>query len=338
MEPVRFGNSGLFVSPLCLGTMMFGGQTDFTESQKIADYCLDNGIFFWDTADMYSTGESERFCGRLLKGRRENVILATKVWAKMKPHPNAQKLSARNIIRACEESLQRLQTDWIDIYYLHLPDHDTPIEETLRAVEDLCRSGKVRYIGCSNYRAWEIVTMLSTANQNGWQPILAVQPPYNLVNRDIEVELLPMTKHHGLGVASYSPLARGVLTGKYGSGKVPSTSRLDRNDRRFLQAEWRQQSVEIAEQLRPLAAEIGGTLGQVATRWAAANSLIHSVIIGPKTLNQAKESVGAMKLPWTQRAEEIIDALVPPGCHSGKAFFDTNYFPVTGRCPVWSSD
>ena len=333
MEAVRFGNSGLQVSPLCLGTMMFGGQTDFTESQKIADYCLDEGVFFWDTADMYSTGESENFCGKLLKGRREQVVLATKVWAQMKPHPNAQKLSARNIIRACEDSLRRLQTDWIDIYYMHLPDRETPLEETLRAMEDLCRSGKVRYIGCSNYRAWEIVRLLATAKQHGWQPVLAVQPPYNLVNRDIEVELLPMTKHYGLGVASYSPLARGVLTGKYSNQVVPKNSRLDRKDRRFLQAEWRQQSVEIAEKLRLLADEMGGTLGQLATRWAVANTLIHSVIIGPKTLKQAKEAIESLKLPWPTHAESTIDELVPPGCHSGNGFFDSNYFPVTGRQP-----
>lgn len=334
--PVSFGKSGLMVSPMCLGTMMFGGATPDNDAHTIADMALDQGVFFWDTADMYSTGASEKVCGRLLKGRRNEVVLATKVFATMSDHPNDRGLSARHIINACEQSLARLQTDWIDLYYLHFPDN-TPIEETLRAMEDLCRSGKVRYIACSNYRAWEVVGLIHKAKQHNWQPINAIQPLYNIVNRDVEVELLPMAEHYGLGVASYSSLARGILTGKYGGGAIPKKSRLDRKDRRFLQAEYRTESIEVAEQLAPLAQRLNCTRSQLATRWAMANQSIHSVIIGPRTIEQAKDALGALDVSWDQEAESFVDTLIPPGCHSGKAFFDQNYAPILGRKPTFTT-
>jgi len=333
-QPVRFGNTGLMVSPMCLGTMMFGGAASFQAAETMADMALERGVFFWDTADMYSLGASEEVCGRLLQGRRNDVVLATKVFAAMSNRPNDRGLSARHMIHACEESLRRLKTDWIDVYYLHLPDA-TPIEETLRAMEDLCRSGKVRYIGCSNYRAWEIVGLINTAKSNNWQPLCAVQPLYNIVNRDIEVELLPMADHYGLGVATYSSLARGVLSGKYSQSKVPQGSRLDRKDRRFLQAEWRPESVAVADKLRPLAERLGCTLSQLATRWVMANSKVSSVIIGPRTVEQLQEALGTLDVSWDQQAERVVDSLIPPGCHSGKGFFDQNYAPVLGRSAVY---
>ena len=334
-QPVRFGNTGLHVSSMCLGTMMFGGSTPLRDAEIIADMALERGVFFWDTADMYGKGASEEVCGQLLKGRRNDVVLATKVFAAMSDKPNDRGLSARHIIQACEDSLRRLQTDWIDLYYLHFPE-DTPLEETLRAMEDLCRSGKVRYIGCSNYRAWEVVGLINLAKQNQWQSICAVQPLYNIANRDIEVEMLPMANHYGLGVASYSPLARGVLTGKYAHGKIPQESRLDRRDKRFLQAEWREATVELAENIRPLASRLDCTLSQIATRWVMANDNIHSVIIGPRTIAQMQEALGTLDVSWDEEAEAFIDDLIPPGCHSGKAFFDTQYSPVLGRRPLFS--
>ena len=333
-QPVRFGNTGLYVSPMCLGTMMFGGSTSLQEARSIADMALERGVFFWDTADMYGKGASEEVCGQLLQDRRNDVVVATKVFATMSDNPNDRGLSARHIMQACEESLKRLQTDWIDLYYLHFPD-DTPLEETLRAMEDLCRSGKVRYIGCSNYRSWEVVGLIHLAKKNNLQPICAVQPLYNIANRDIEVEMLPMAQHYGLGVASYSPLARGVLTGKYAQGKIPRESRLDRRDKRFLQAEWREATVELAENLRPLASRLGCTRSQLATRWAMANNNIHSVIIGPKTIAQMQEALDTLDISWDEEAEAFVDALIPPGCHSGKAFFDTHYSPVLGRRPTF---
>ncbi len=332
MLPIQLGRSGLRVSPMCLGTMMFGGATDLATSRQIADRCLDRGVFFWDTADMYGKGSSEEVCGALLKGRRQQVVLATKVFADMGPGVNDRGLSARNIIAACDASLRRLGTDYIDLYYLHLPDHTVLIDETLRAIEDLVRSGRVRYVGCSNYRAWEIVELLHTARAHGFSPIIAAQPLYNIVNRDVEVELLPMAERYGLGVVSYSSLARGVLTGKYTwNGTPPAGSRLDRADPRFLRAEWRQPSVEVAAALVPLAAERGCTPGQLATAWVMANKRIHSVIIGPKTVAQAEESLGAADVIIDAALEEAVDALVPPGSHSGCGWPDADYCPVTGR-------
>ena len=331
IETVQFGTSGLRVSKMALGTMMFGTQADLATARSIADYALDRGVYFWDTADMYGVGASEEVCGHLMKGRREEVVLATKVYAQMSDRPNDRGLSAKHMIAACDASLKRLQTDYIDLYYLHLPDHSVPIEETLRAMEDLRRSGRVRYIACSNYRAWEVVRLMACAERHGWQPISGIQPLYNLVNRDIEVELLPMASHYGLGVTTYSPLARGILTGKYREGHIPSNSRLDRRDKRFLQAEWRPESVEVAEALRPTALDLGCTLGQLSTAWVMHNSCVHSVIIGPKSLAQARESIDSAQVIITDDVEAQIDQLVPPGCHSGRPFFDTHYTPVLGR-------
>ncbi len=330
--PRYLGRSGLKVPPLCLGTMTFGATTDVDEAERIADACLDAGVFFWDTADMYSSGQSEVMVGELLRGRRPQVVLATKAWARMGPGANDQGLSARHLIRACEGSLRRLGTDWIDLYYLHLPDRGVPLDETLRAVEDLVRSGKVRYVGCSNHRAWEVLDLLYTARMHGWQAVTAVQPLYNLVNRDVEVELLPMAHHHGLGVVSYSPLARGVLTGKYRrDGSVPADSRLARQNPRFLAAEWREASLDVVEALAPLAAERGVPVSHLALRWALENQRVHSVIVGPRTLAQARDALAAARMPWDDALEAAVDALVPPGTHTGREWPDPAYYPVTGR-------
>lgn len=332
MEPVRLGRSGLLVSPLCLGTMTFGATTDPGEARRIADLALDAGVFHWDTADMYSAGRSEEIVGELLRGRREQVVLATKGWAAMGPGANDRGLSARHLLRACDASLARLQTDWIDLYYLHLPDRGVPVDETLRACEDLVRSGRVRYLGASNYRAWELMRLLWTADRHGWQPLTATQPLYNLVNRDVEVELLPMCHDQGLGVVSYSPLARGVLTGKYRAGaEAPTESRLARSNRRFLQAEWREASLEVVESLRPLAAARGWTLAELALAWAMANERVHSVIMGPRTVAQAAAGLRAAALTVDAELEAAVDALVPPGTHSGRGFPDPAYYPVLGR-------
>ena len=332
MKPIRLGQSGLRISPLCLGTMNFGATTSAEEARKIADLALESGVFFWDTADMYGAGASERVVGDLMAGRRQEIVLATKVFADMGRGPNDRGLSARHILGACEDSLRRLRTDWIDLYYLHLPDPTTPTDESLRAMEDLVRSGKVRYLGCSNYRAWEVGELLHTATTHGWQPITAVQPLYNLVNRDIEVELLPMAHAKGLGVVSYSPLARGVLTGKYDWGAgAPAGSRLARKNPRFMRAEWREASVEVARALAPLAEARGCTSGQLSVAWAMANRRVHSVIVGPRTCEQMAEYAGAAGVSVDTELEASIDALVPPGCHSGSAFPDVDYFPVSGR-------
>ncbi|MED5371141.1 MAG: aldo/keto reductase [Myxococcota bacterium] len=330
MQPVRLGRSGLKVSPLCLGTMTFADTTDLSVARQITDLCLERGVFFWDTADMYSKGASEEMVGELMRGRRQEIVLATKVFAPMGPGANDRGLSARHIHQACEASLRRLGTDWIDLYYLHIPDDSVPLDESLRALEDLARSGKVRYLAASNYRAWEVMEMLQIAGSHGWQPISAVQPLYNLVNRDIEVELLPMCRAKGLGVVSYSPLARGILTGKYRWGEQTENSRLARADKRFMQAEWRQESVSTADALVQLGEQRGVTAGQLAIAWAMANENISSVILGARTLEHARQALDAADIQWDAELEAACNALIPPGCHSGKAFPDDQY-PITGR-------
>ena len=332
MLDVQLGKSGLRVSSMCLGTMNFGTTTDLPTAKDIADKALEAGVYFWDTADMYSGGASEEMVGLLLQRRRQDVVLATKVFGPMGPGPNDRGLSARHIHSACEASLGRLRTDWIDLYFLHLPDRTVPLDETLRAIEDLVRSGKVRYIGCSNHWTWEVMKLLGVAAKNGWQPVTAVQPLYNVVNRDIEVEMLPMAASEGLGVVTYSPLARGILSGKYDfDGDPPADSRLGRANPRFLQAEWRRESVDIARALGALASVRDCSTSELAVAWAMANSLVHSVIIGPKTVAHLDSYLRAATLVLDDELDAAIDAIVPPGTHSGRAFPDTNYFPIRGR-------
>jgi len=312
--------------------MTFGGRCDEAEAQNIADLALDHGVFFWDTADMYSQGRSEEIVGQLARGRRSRLVIATKAYADMGGGPNDRGLSARHIIEACEASLRRLGTDWIDLYYLHVPDRAVPIEESLRAMEDLRSAGKVRYVASSNYRAWEVCDQWHTARAHDWAPLTAVQPLYNLVNRDIEVELLPLCEAKGIGVVSYSPLARGVLTGKYSQGARPAQSRLANDNARFLSAEWRQESVAVADELQSLAAQRGCTTSQLATAWAMANPLVHSVVVGPRTLEQARDALGATSVTWDAALEAACDALVAPGAHTGPSgTVDPQYYPVTGR-------
>ena len=330
MKPVQLGRSGLRVSPLCLGAMTFGNETEEADARRIADRAVDEGVFFWDTADMYSAGRSEQIVGRLMHGRRDQIVLATKGWARMGPGANDQGLSARHLIAACEASLKRLKTDWIDLYYLHLPDRSTPLDETLRALEDLTRAGKIRYGACSNYRAWEMMDLLATQERNGWQPLTATQPLYNLVNRDIEVELLPMCAAKGIGVVSYSPLARGILTGKYAI-EATEESRLSRNNPRFMKAEWRSESVEVSAALVELAEARGCTASELAVAWAMANANITSIIAGPRTMGHFEGYLRGAAIAWDAELEAACDALIPPGCHSGKAFPDPDYYPVTGR-------
>lgn len=332
MEAVQLGRSGLRVSPLALGTMTFGAEADAATSKQIADRAFDAGVFHWDTADMYGHGTSERIVGELLEGRRDQVVLATKGFATMGPGANDGGLSARHLIAACDASLERLQTDWIDLYYLHLPDRSVPLEETLRAMEDLVRSGRVRYVGCSNYRAWEVAQLHHTAAGRGWQPVTAVQPLYNIVNRDIEVELLPMAQAYGLGVVTYSPLARGVLTGKYTwGGEAPAESRLARSNPRFLKAEWREASVVAAAELVKVAEGAGMTPVELALRWAVANELVSSVLLGARTVEQLDGQLSCMEHGWTADLEAAVDAVVPPGSHTGRGWPDDAYYPVRGR-------
>lgn len=327
----RLGKNGIRVSPVCLGTMMFGGQTGETESIRIIHKAIDQGVNLIDTANVYNAGQSEVVVGKAIADRRDRVILATKGRQSAGTGPNDSGAGRLHLMRELDRSLRRLQVDTIDIYYQHAPDPETPIEETLRALDDMVRSGKVRYIACSNFRAWQLCEALWTSDRLGVAGFACVQPLYNIVNRDIEVELLPLCREHGIGVISYSPLARGILTGKYVSGhSFPEGSRAARRDPRMLQAELRDESIRIACDISTHCRSRGISASQFALAWCLANPLLSSVIIGPRTEEQFDDNFGCLNVKIEAEDENFVDSLVPPGEHSGRGFQDTAY-PITGR-------
>lgn len=325
------GRTGIRVSPLCLGTMMFGGQTSEADSIRIVHRALETGINFVDSADMYHTGESERVVGKALADRRQRAVLATKGRNKMGDGPNDWGASRLHLRQALDASLSRLATDYIDLYYVHAPDYNTPIDETLRFLDDAVKAGKILYPACSNVRAWRLCEALWTSDKLNLARFAAVQPLYNLVNRDIEVELLPLCQAHNLGVVSYSPLARGILTGKYKPGEAfPAGSRASRNDKRMQEAELRDESLAISQRLTEHCHAKGCPPSQFALAWCLANPILTSIILGPRTMEQFEDNLAALSVTITPADEAFVDSLVPPGEHSGKGFQDPNY-PVLGR-------
>jgi len=332
METRNLGRTGLKVSPLCLGCMMFGDVTPEEESLDIIQAALDAGVNFLDTADKYGAGASERVVGKALAGRRDSVVLATKVGLQVDgTGPNASGTSRKHLREAVEASLRRLGTDYLDLYYLHTRDSSTPLEESLAALDDLVRAGKVLYVGVSNFRAWQVTRSFGIQELNGWDRLAAVQPLYNLANRDAEVELLPACAALGVGVCAYSPLARGVLTGKYRAGQEPPPdSRAGRGNVRLMQTEYREANFALAEEIGKLAAEHGCTPSQLALAWVMANRLVTAPLIGPRTMAQLQDNLGALAVAITPEIEAAIDELVPPGEHSGRGYQDPG-FPVTGR-------
>ncbi|MFM7846722.1 MAG: aldo/keto reductase [Planctomycetota bacterium] len=331
MQYRLLGRTGVKVSPLTLGTMMFGGPTDEATSTRIIHEALDRGINMIDTANMYSLGQSETVVGKALRDRRHRAILATKGRQKMGDGPNESGASRLHLMRELDASLKRLGTDFVDIYYVHAPDPTTPIDETLRALDDMVRNGKVHYLACSNFRAWQLCEALWASDQQRLKQFVCTQPLYNLVNRDIEVELLPLCQARGIGVISYSPLARGILTGKYEVGvEPPAGSRAARNDARMRQAEWRDASLLVAQKLREHCHQRGLAITQFALAWCLANPNITSIILGPRTPEQFADNLGCLDVQITAADEAFVDQLVPPGEHSGQGFQDTAY-PITGR-------
>lgn len=331
MEYRTLGRAGVKVSSLCLGTMMFGGPTSEKDSIHIMHRAMDAGINFLDTANVYNGGESESVIGKAVSENREKWVIATKVHSTMGDDVNESGSHRFHIMSAVEASLKRLGTDHIDVYYLHRWDATTRIAESLRALDDCVRQGKVRYIACSNFEAWRVCEALWTSEKLGLEEFVCVQPLYNIVNRDVEVELLPFCEKYGVGVVPYSPLARGVLSGKYLRGeKPPKGSRAARQDRRMLQTELRDESFDIAQELKPLADAHGKTLTQFALAWVLANPTITSVIIGPRTMEQLEDNLGCLDCTVTADDEAAINALVPPGEHTGKGYNDPAY-PVLGR-------
>jgi len=326
----RLGDSGLEVSALCLGTMMFGDRTDAATTNEIVAHAFDAGVNFIDTADVYTKGAAETLTGAAIRAQRSRWILATKVANVMGAAPHDGGLSRRWIFQACEGSLKRLGTDYIDIYYLHKDDPKTPIAETVAAIGDLIRAGRIRYFGVSNFRGWRIAEVVRWCEKLGVPRPVVCQPYYNLLNRMPEVEILPACAHYGLGVASYSPVARGVLTGKYAQGSAPPDSRGGRKDRRFMETEFRTESIAIADTIAAHAAAAGRTPIQFALAWLWANRLVSSVIAGPRTLAQWQDYVGALGTAWTDADEALVDSLVTPGHPSTPGYNDPQY-PFFGR-------
>jgi len=331
MDYRNLGRSGLKISPICLGTMMFGGRTDEPAAAEIIARARDQGINFIDTADVYTEGRSEEITGRAIRGERDRWVLATKVANRMGPGPNQAGLSRLWIMREVEASLTRLGTDVIDIYYLHREDHATPLAETVRAIGDLIAQGKIRHFGVSNYRSWRVAEICRLCDDLGIDRPVVSQPYYNAMNRMPEVEHLPACAYYGLGVVSYSPLARGVLTGKYQPDlPPPEGTRAGRQDPRMMQSEWRAESLHIAQEVKAHAEARGITAGQFAVNWVLNNRAVTAVIAGPRTLEQWDEYVGALSYRFTPEDEALIDRLVATGHPSTPGYNDPQY-PIEGR-------
>ncbi|MGQ9904780.1 MAG: aldo/keto reductase [Anaerolineae bacterium] len=318
MEYRSLGRTGVEVSVLCLGCMMFGGKTGPEESYAIIDRAIDAGINFLDTANVYSRGRSEEVTGEALKrnGKRHQIVLATKVHGTMDDNdPNMKGNSRRHIIQQCEASLRRLQTDYIDLYQIHRPQSSIPIDETLRAFDDLIRAGKVRYIGTSTFSAWQLVESLWVAKELGLNRFVCEQPPYNLLDRRIERELLPMAMTYGFAIIPWSPLAGGLLTGKYRRGQEPpeGTRFADYKDNPILRRRWTERIFDVVEGLQPIAQDKGCTLSQLALAWCARQPGVTSPIIGPRTMEQLEDNLRALDVSITDDDKRRIDEIIPAG-------------------------
>ena len=331
MEYRRLGRSGLKVSPLCLGAMMFGGPTDEAASHAIVARACDHGINFIDTADAYNAGRSEEVVGRAIARSRDWWVVATELANPTGTGPNGTGTSRGNIQRATEASLKRLGVETIDIMYLHKEDHTTPLEETVHALADLIRGGKLRHFGVSNYRAWRLAEICRLCDQAGIDRPVASQPLYNALNRMIEVEHLPACDHFGLGVFPYSLLARGVLTGKYTPDvPPPAGTRAGRQDKRMLETEWRPESLHIAQAIAAHAEKRGTTASRFALAWVLNNRLVTGAIAGPRTMEQWDDYVAALDLRLTAEDEAFVDRLVP-AVHPSSPRYNDPAYPIEGR-------
>lgn len=317
MEYRSLGRTGVQVSAACMGTMTFGWEPDDwgsheKESLEIAAKAIDLGINFFDTADVYGRGISETIVGKALKGKRENIVLATKCHGKMADEdPNAWGNTRRHIVQACEASLKRLATDWIDLYQIHRPQPEVPIDETLRALDDLIRSGKVRYAGCSTFAAWQVCEAHYVAKSLGIDGFVCEQPPYNLLDRRIERELLPFCRTYDCAVIPWSPLAGGQLSGKYldnsvKKGRYATSDPMNRVNKR---------SSDAVRRLKRIADRSGMSLARLSLAWVASQPGISSLIIGARSLGQLEESVAACQVRLQEKTLKQIDEVVAPGTH-----------------------
>jgi len=317
MDNRILGRTGVRVSPLCLGAMMFGkfGNPDHAEGIRIIHRSLDAGINFIDTADIYSTGESEEIVGKALAGRRDGIVLATKAHFPMGDGANQRGNSRRWILMEVENSLRRLKTDWIDLYQIHRPSAETDIEETLRALDDLVRQGKVRYIGQSTFPASQIVEAQWAARQHSLNRFVCEQPPYSIMVRGVEADVLPTCQRHGMGVIPWSPLASGWLSGKWRKGVTPpSSSRSGIFPQLFdLSRPANQRKLEAAEALAILADQAGISLIELAIAFVIRHPAVTSAIIGPRTMEQLESQLGASAIKLDESVLNRIDEIVPPG-------------------------
>lgn len=327
----RLGNSGLVVSRLALGTMMFGDRTDEAEARRIFDEATDLGMNFIDTADSYADGRSEQITGKFLNGARDRYVLATKIANAGGSGPNERGLSRKWMFARVDHCLKNIGTDFIDILYLHKEDPGTPLEETLRAVADLQRSGKIRYFGVSNFRAWRVARICALCDEAGIDRPIANQILYHALNRLAEIEQFPVSAHHGIGTVIYSPLARGVLSGKYAPDTAPPAgSRAALKNPRILQTEYHADNLRAANAIAAHAARRGIDPTAFAIAWSLANPLTTAVLPGPRTLDQWRSYLGALAVEITAEDENFVNELVPAGTTAIPRYVDPAY-PVEGR-------
>ncbi|MDX1433254.1 MAG: aldo/keto reductase [Gammaproteobacteria bacterium] len=319
MDITRFGNTGLKVSRLCLGTMTFGLQCDEATSFAICDRAAEGGINFIDTADAYplggdrsTAGRTEEIVGKWLAGRREDFILATKLCSPMGPKPWNRGLSRKHVFEAIEGSLRRLKTDYVDLYQLHHRDADTPMDETLRALDDLVRAGKVRYLGVSNHPAWWVARSLGRSELHGLARFDCVQPRYNLLFRQMERSMLPMCESEGLAVIPYNPLAGGLLTGKHRRADPPPEGTrftLGSAAKNYTERYWQEREFDTVERLRAVADEAGMPLARMAIAWVLANPVITAPIIGASRVEQLDDSLAAVEVALSKELKASLDEL-----------------------------
>jgi aryl-alcohol dehydrogenase-like predicted oxidoreductase len=313
--------------------MMFGGATDEATAARIVAQAREQGVNFIDTADGYNAGRSEEIVGRAVRENRSWWVLATKCANPTGEGPNARGVSRRHVFDAVEGSLRRLGVEAIDLLYLHKEDHATPLAETVRALADVIRTGNVRYFGVSNYRSWRVAEICRLCDEAGIDRPIASQPLYNALNREVEVEHLPACFYFGLGVVPYSPLARGVLTGKYAPNVAPDpASRAGRRDRRMMESEWRPESLDIAQEIAAHARERDIAPGAFAMAWVLNNRFVTAAVAGPRTEQQWKEYADALTYRLTAEDEALVDRLVSPGHPSTPGYNDPQY-PIEGRLP-----
>jgi aryl-alcohol dehydrogenase-like predicted oxidoreductase len=310
-DPYRLlGKTGVKVGRIALGAMAFGGDADEATAAAIWRAARDAGVNLIDTADVYNEGRSEEIVGRLARGERDQLVIASKAYFPMGPDPNARGSSRYHLVRAVEASLRRLATDRIDLYYLHRFDDVTDLDETLRAIDDLVRAGKILYPACSNFAAWQIAHALGRQRAAGWSPFVATQPMYNLVKRQVEVEILPMAHSLGIAVIPYSPTGGGLLTGKYGAGRTPEAGRL-RDNKMYTVRYANPAFYEIADKLTALAAELGHHPATLAVAWVASHPAVTSVLVGGRDVDQIAPSLAAMTVTLDSATRARISALSP---------------------------